>query len=298
MKVVFDKIDRTLLVFTFLAWWITGFFSREQYDIVAIAMILTVGLIHGANDLKVYTKISSQKGSQIKILLAYLLSLGLMGGLFYVFPAFALLVFIGFSAYHFGEQQWLTSLHRNVCNKAFAWSYGCLILALVFYFNQEETSQVVRDLSRSSIQELPYFWMLVVSLAGSIVFGLLSSSLRQLDKERWIKELVLLGIFTVIFSYSGLVWSFAIYFILWHSVPSLVSQLSFLYPKVSWRNLWKYVRSSIMYWGISLGALITGYVLLRDRMELMISVFFPFIAAFALPHTWVMTHLLRRDGER
>ena len=77
-------------------------------DIVGFLLILSIGVIHGANDLliiKKYTRKDSLK-SQITYFLYYL-GLVFLGFLFfYVFPSIALLSFVLVSIYHFGEQHW------------------------------------------------------------------------------------------------------------------------------------------------------------------------------------------------
>ena len=77
-------------------------------DIVGFLLILSIGVIHGANDLliiKKYTRKDTLK-SQINYFLYYL-GLVFLGFLFfYVFPSIALLSFVLVSIYHFGEQHW------------------------------------------------------------------------------------------------------------------------------------------------------------------------------------------------
>ena len=64
-------------------------------------------------------------------------------------------------------------------------------------------------------------------------------------------ELFLLLVFAVVFYKSTLIWSFAIYFILWHSLPSILDQTKQLYGCISKENVLRYIKSSFLYWFVS-----------------------------------------------
>ena len=72
-------------------------------------LILTIGIIHGANDIHLELKkneLTATKTKSIALLLKYVLVTLLTAIVFYFFSSIALLLFIIFSGYHFGEQHW------------------------------------------------------------------------------------------------------------------------------------------------------------------------------------------------
>ena len=80
-------------------------------DILGFILILSIGIIHGANDLLIIKKYTRKNNleSQISYFLSYL-GLVFLGFLFfYLFPSIALLSFVLVSIYHFGEQHWVVN---------------------------------------------------------------------------------------------------------------------------------------------------------------------------------------------
>jgi Brp/Blh family beta-carotene 15,15'-monooxygenase len=80
--------------------------SANYQDMIGFALVLSVGLIHGANDLLIIKKNSKNTStiSQFRTFFTYIsvVFIGLI--FFYLFPSFALITFILVSIYHFGEQ--------------------------------------------------------------------------------------------------------------------------------------------------------------------------------------------------
>ena len=97
--------------------------------------------------------------------------------------------------------------------------------------------------------------------------------------------IVFLGI---IFSQGSLLFGFGFYFIIWHSLPSLKSQIRFLYEGQVTNPFIKYLKSGFIYWMFAIIGLIGFYFLGVLPEEQYISVFFSFLAAITFPHVVVM----------
>ena len=93
---------------------------------------------------------------------------------------------------------------------------------------------------------------------------------------------------------AALLWAFAIYFIVWHSIPSLIDQTKALYGESSKMNFINYIKSSIIYWLISIVGVIILYVLTIYFQINFITIFFAFLAAITVPHVIVM-YLLNKN---
>ena len=100
---------------------------------LGIIAILSIGIVHGANDLKIISTFTNNNKSlnRIKYFSFYLLTV-LLGGLFFFFlPSFALLFFILVSCFHFGEQHWESKIKANKYNYLLYFIYGGVIFLLI-----------------------------------------------------------------------------------------------------------------------------------------------------------------------
>ena len=94
-------------------------------------------------------------------------------------------------------------------------------------------------------------------------------------KKIVIEQLFYLMLLCLIFKVSGLIWGFTIYFIFWHSIPSLNDQIRFLYGNYSFINFKKYFKSAFLYWIISLVGISLLYLISKD-MIIFDALFFKF----------------------
>ena len=84
---------------------IFSFFGSEFYqNFIAGLGILSLGILHGANDLKIIGKsdLKIKSGNSLNYLILYLVIVVLGITVFYFIPGIALLSFIIVSCYHFG----------------------------------------------------------------------------------------------------------------------------------------------------------------------------------------------------
>jgi Brp/Blh family beta-carotene 15,15'-monooxygenase len=279
------------IVLSFFALWITTYFSVEYQQITGFAIIFLFGILHGSNDLQLITKINKAETVVIgkKILLYYLVFVLSGVVLFYCLPKLALLLFILISAYHFGEQHWniLNTYKSSKTVIAFQTIYGLFILSMLFNFHQEQVRKIMEQIINEPISSINFFlWMIVI---GCLLF---MSSLALLKKNTAFKNeivvnIVYLILFGIIFRNANLIWAFAIYFIVWHSLPSIKEQICFLYGDYSIKNFVRYFKSAFIYWIFSLLGISLLYFFFRDQ-EIFKALFFSFLAAITFPHTLVI----------
>ena len=96
--------------------------------------------------------------------------------------------------------------------------------------------------------------------------------------------IIFLGFF---FSKASLLLSFSVYFVFWHSIPSILDQLNFLYDSDNSRKM-RYFLSSLPYWIMSVVGLFVFYFNFHTNPETFLPLFFSFLAAITFPHTIVM----------
>ncbi|WP_310555632.1 Brp/Blh family beta-carotene 15,15'-dioxygenase, partial [Flavobacterium sp.] len=100
-------------------------------------------------------------------------------------------------------------------------------------------------------------------------------------------EVFYLLVFTIIFLSSSLIWGFAIYFIIWHSIPSMIDQIKYLYIDVTFSNFKLYFKSAFFYWIASLFGIAILYYIFKDE-KIFNALFFSFLAAITFPHVLVI----------
>ena len=292
-----NNIFKFSIVTSFLGLWITTHVPESFELIFGFILIFTFGMIHGSNDLLIINKIleKSKYYSKLSVLTAYLLIVSFAILIFYWTPALALSLFVLFSAYHFGEQHWEHSLSKlnKILKSTFYFSYGLLILYLLFAFNEIGVKSIVYEITGYQLTNLYSFPILLV--LGSYVGAVLAFELYfdRLSREIVLTELFSLAVLTIIFKSSSLIWGFTIYFILWHSIPSLAEQIKFVYGDFKLESTLKYCKSAAPYWIISLIGMVCLYTVFSGEKQFY-SLFFAFIAAVTFPHAFVMVKMFSK----
>mgnify|MGYP001275279577 FL=1 len=285
------------IVASFIGLWITTNVPESFELILGFILIFTFGMVHGSNDLLIVNKllINTKHYSKLTLLTAYLFVVSFAILIFYWAPALAMILFMLFSAYHFGEQHWehrfskLNSFRKSI----FYFSYGMFILYLLFAFNDSDVKSIVFEITSYEITHL-YSQIVLIVLGISIGIVLITEFLTKcLTIEAILKELFTLVVLSMIFSSSSLIWGFAIYFILWHSIPSLLEQIKFIYGDFKTVSAYKYCKAALPYWSISLVGMVILYAIFSSEKQFY-SLFFAFIAAVTFPHAIVMVKMFSK----
>ena len=288
------KYSNFAIVMSFFGLWLDSFISNSAQIIVGFAFILTFGILHGANDLLLIRNIGTkeEKLSLLKLLVYYLIVVGFGALLFWIIPWFALLLFIIVSGYHFGEQQF-QNIEKSILFKIFEFTYGLFILMLLFIFHVKEVQEVILNITSVAISESYFSIGLAITTLLLIILGFYFSRKLIEFRSKWILEVFYLLVFTIIFKVSSLIWGFAIYFILWHSIPSIINQVIYLNGEFNRKNFGIYIKSAFAYWLISLIGIATLYLLFKD-VKIFNALFFSFLAAITFPHVLVIFILFKK----
>ena len=278
------------IVSTIFLLWASSFIQEDLENLMAYVFIFSFGILHGSNDVSLLElKEKNSKWTHLKVLGSYVLFIGLTALLFYVLPAIGLLVFIIVSAYHFGEEHWRNKLSGKFkTTQIFYVLYGLLVLFLLFQAHSSEVSGLIESIAGIPLASEFFQWAVFVLLTLTILYALV-----VLRAERSLifngKDLLYLLVFFVVFNATSLLWAFAIYFILWHALPSLMAQISYLYGDISQLNMMRYLRSSLAYWVISLAGIYGIYWFFSLDEQNFLPIFFPILAALTFPHVYVMS---------
>ena len=259
-------------------------------DILGFILILSIGVIHGANDLliiKKYTRKNSLK-SQISYFLYYLGLVFLGFIFFYLFPSIALLSFVLVSIYHFGEQHW----EVNTSNADFISTkriypiilHGLVFFVIVFMNNIDVVNDVLLSFNTISLNYTYLRILLIVLFLIYMSLLLLSKSIRGYFADEFI-FFILLFLLTL---NSSLIFGFSIYFIFFHSVLSIKDQVKYIYGDDNSQYIKKYLISALPYFILALLFLIGSYLFIDFETLDILPIMFTFLAAITFPHVIVI----------
>ena len=280
--------ENFMLFFTFFLFWVSIQFGEVVEDFIAYIMVISVGILHGANDLLILSTKDQKDKKLIKNLFIYI-GIILLCVVIYLFSSFvAIVLFVVLSAYHFGEEHLSHKINVNfVFNAVYFLSYGLFIFALLFYQSMSDVDVIMTELTGRTFSKIQIEITLIVSAiflsAGSVYLIIM----KRNESVLFLREFLYLVLLFLVFNTSSLILGFAIYFILWHSIPSIIHQIEFISGNLNKKNVISYVKKALIYWVISIAGLLVLYQLLPE-IELLATVVFVILFAVTAPHTWVM----------
>ena len=280
--------ENFMLFFTFFLFWVSIQFGEVVEDFLAYIMVISVGILHGANDLLILSTKEQKDKKLIKNLLIYI-GIIILCVVIYLFSSFvAIVLFVVLSGYHFGEEHLNHKINVNfVFNTVYFLSYGLFIFALLFYQSMSDVDVIMIELTGGTFSKIQIEITLITSaifLGGGSVFLFLT---KRNEAILFLREFLYFVLLFLVFNTSSLILGFAIYFILWHSIPSIIHQIEFISGSLNKRNVITYVKKALIYWVISIAGLLVLYQLLPE-IKLLATVVFVILFAVTAPHTWVM----------
>jgi Brp/Blh family beta-carotene 15,15'-monooxygenase len=278
-------------------------FTVFQQTLLLLMGVFIIGIPHGSIDHYLYmvnTQVKINAKYLSKFLIQYI-GVGLIYALFWwLNPVLALLIFIGISAYHFGE---LDTLDFDFRNKKYAYlvsfSYGLIFLLNLLLVHFKDVLPIIQsfpgitllagaELLKISNSLLPVFPI----LSGMLFFFILFISLQKgsyFSRTTVMNLLQLVALQVIVFS-MPLLLGFAFYFCAWHSLLSFKIILHHL----SWQTkssvfvLKKLIPTNILSW-LFLGILLIYF---RSDLNTLLAVLFLGIAILTAPHIGVISKML------
>ena len=273
-----------LLVILGITLWLK--FTFQNW--VGLLLILSLGLLHGCNDLRIIKFYRPNNHSKLYFL--YVLIAILAVTFFFYIPLAVLVIFGILSCYHFGEQHWINS--RDIGNGRFyilSFCTGLSILSLIFCLNLLQTQDAIYALFEITVSKHVFYSLLSLSLlCTGLVFS--QSNTITISKSEFLFEALRWATLLSIFFMGNLVISFATYFVFFHSIPSIQFQLAHTpdktknYPLISFlKNTWIVYLLSIsgclvVFWIYGANEISFGYFMMG------------FLIALASSHT-ILFHL-------
>ena len=284
-KSIFLKISASLGLF-----FISSLVSGEIQWFIALLLIGSVGLLHGANDLNLINALRIfPKSSRRKHLALYLSAVVLVLVVFSLNRPLALFFFIVISSFHFGQQHLSETLDGYMFLRYVNYmAYGSIVFGLLFYTHAIESSTAIAEISGIFFTVDDFLNFLLSSIVVWIVTYIIINPRGYVILG---VELIILSLFYFLFSQVNLALAFAIYFALWHAIPSLNDQFRILYNEKVKRSWLVYLKQSALFWVLSIIglAVVFSQVFLQNKTPLPLLVYF--LAAITFPHVLVMSRV-------
>jgi beta-carotene 15,15'-dioxygenase len=278
--------------------------------IIALVLIVFIGIPHGANDHLLFFNLINRRideknhksnlffGSYIGLILLYVVC-------WYLFPTFSLGLFILISIYHFGQSNLYTSPIESKFIKLISiFLSGSFVLLTPIFAHIETALPVIQTLAKNpSLITLPEEIGNKLSISVGIlmiIHWVILMLTKNINLKNGLQEIINTSLLFGLFYYSPLWIGFAIYFTLWHAIPSIEDQINFFKTSRANYNLGKYIRdifpfSLIALLGLYLAFQFSGnYISVNQGIALL----FSFIAVITLPHMILMGLLYQHVEEK
>ena len=284
----YSNYQNFMLFITFFLFWISIQFGEVVEDFLAYILVISLGILHGANDLLILSIKEKTDKTFIKNLFIYI-GLIILCLVIYIFSSFtAILFFVLLSSYHFGEEHLSKKINVNgLFNSFYFLAYGVFIFSLIFYQSAADVDAIMTELTGLTFTEFQIKMALLISGIFLCIGSMYLVLTKKIKVQLFIKEIFYLLLLYLVFQNSSLVLGFAIYFIFWHSIPSIIHQVVFISGNLNEKTIFYYVKKALIYWVISVVGLFVLYQLVRQT-ELFATVVFAILFAVTAPHTWVM----------
>ena len=139
MQKIVQKLSDIRVIITVFCVIVSYLTNILKIDYLVIFGVLTLGIMHGANDLSLLQNIHFMR-TKLQRFLIYTLTVIIFSVALYNFALYALLLFVLFSCYHFGEQQWTHSFkNQTYFPQLFYFLYGGFLFSALFWSHAEQT---------------------------------------------------------------------------------------------------------------------------------------------------------------
>lgn len=270
-------------IFTLAAILLYSLGLKEMIGLFLGIGFLSVGLSHGALDYLTDKTIHNPK-QLLQFIISYLSKGAILGLIWIILPDLALLTFIIFSAWHFGQADFKEWKYKQGFNSLI---WGFIVLGIILLYHPYETIEVLEHIKGLEISNTLTSLSVDQLFIGKISFSIFAILFAAYNRSRMMLMTVS---YLLLSSILPLIVSFGIYFVVQHSLQG-------------WRHLKIQLKStSYNLWLKALpfsagGALLILIFMLANKNDYM-GVFFILLSCISLPHILTMHHFYARFREK
>lgn len=288
-------------ILTGLLWGLRSALKLDaDFDsVLLIGVLLATGIPHGANDLSLLRQrfpTWSWTGAFVRYLALVVVAIGLMA----CFPGLGLVLFLGLSAYHFGQgdlQRYIPFPRSRTAGWLYL-SWGALLLtallglhtsALAQYLPPTKgTADLIRQLAR-----LPHSPWAYLTLAAGLLALTVGGGYLRISNGLW--RLMMTGLLFMLFAQTSLLFSFSVYFGIWHSAEAIELFSQRLYVNPTTARVRQFYVQALPLTGLA-GGLLAGLAYWGGHVSASYPVLFwllTFLFGLTLPHVLVSEPVYR-----
>ena len=206
--------------------YIPNIFNDDNALIIALILIGTIGLSHGAIDGKIIYHANCSRVKIFFLFLVYLLIVLLGFLLWFNFPTIGLSLLLIMSVIHFGNSDFFY-LKKNLLIK-FLWGLMMTLFPIMFY--PEIVNEIFNILTKTNIPLNIFIFVQDLLTILRILLSLLL--IQQFQSNKWVLlEFIILMVLANIF--HPLIW-FGLYFCGVHGIRALIAEKFRINPDLSW----------------------------------------------------------------
>ena len=284
------------IIITAFVIWISLYTDPTVELFISGFFILSLGLIHGANDINLIQEMLRSNQQKKWFLITLYVALGfIIFTTVYYLRILGLIVFMIVSSYHFGEQH----LHKRLKMAPMKWLhftlYGLVIFTYLFSTHVDEVHYLIFNMTEFDISIINLDQLAIALTVALIIFWLFT---LKFFKTEIFEELFFLLMFYVVFYNTELYLAFGLYFVVWHALPSIQDQILIEGRKIELNSVMKYFKQSAIYWLISL----VGIFILAEGFDYfgtsLLPVLFAALVAITFPHILLISRLISRLNKK
>lgn len=265
----------------------------QSQFMISMALVFTIGIAHGSVDNLLYLKKSNIK--PLRFYVGYLVLVGVYAVTWFVFPIFAVTLFLLISAYHFGQSQ-LTDCFKknNLVHKLSYLLWGIALLAALLNIKYDEIFNLLNSYADLKVFSTVFNKTYIHYLHIGSTIGLLSLLIyftvtKHLRPGRAFFETFILIILNVSFFALPALLGFTLYFIFLHSLKVLEDEFNFLKGKGK-LHTWSFIKKLLPNTIISIAATLLIFAGVHfDYINLSYGfILLVLISSITFPHVFVM----------
>lgn len=273
-----------------------GIFHPVSEFVIAFIMIGVIGMSHGSIDHILATevlKILPKKKINLFIAL-YLGVIGLYAALWLISPPISFILFLLYSAYHFGQAD-TEIITQNIAismSKIIGFNYGLLITTLLINSNSAFIISIFPLWFTEFLNPERFIWVskylfwACFSLQLIVIIALVI--FKKINLKQLLNFNLQLLIVILLLNYLPPLTAFSIYFGLWHSLLVLQKEFQAISKEKVISSPKDFIRKLVPFTIISLIGLVIIVYLGRENAHFSTLVF---ISVLAFPHTILMDRL-------
>ena len=290
------RLDFTLLFISFILLMIGLMPSFLEYcGLFFLITLLIVGIPHGSLDHLIYLKHRAPIADKRRFYSKYIALIILVGVCWLIFPSLSFILFLFISGYHFGQSQLYQIDVPSHFRFAYHLSWGMLLLTTIILSNFTECLLIFKSLEWLQTQWITETTLILTVAVSAVIFISIHTYLivkGKMTTNQFFFEIIVFTLLAVMSIMTNAVYTFTVYFGLWHSFRSLILEYETLKRNKNYN--WFYFLKDVSPLSLMGIAFLFSAYALSTQFDLGISfymIFIIIISTLTVPHLIVMNKL-------